>query len=152
MTYTAVCERNDGWWAVHLPQVPGVFTQACKLDQVAAMAQDAIAATLDIPADSIKIKVEPVLDPQAQDALRRLERATHEADEARKAVTAMAINAAEVLVGSGLTVRDAGWIMGVSHQRVDLLVQARVSPTSGTRWVSVSGDGFVDASRRSTRR
>jgi predicted RNase H-like HicB family nuclease len=143
MTYTAVCEHNDGWWAVRVPEVPGVFTVAPRLDRVEAMARDAIAAMLDIPADGIEIKVEPVLDPQAQDALRWLEKATQQADEARMAVAAMVIKVAKVLVGSGLTVRDAGRIMGVSYQQVDQLVHGEAPPTSGTRWVSVGGSGFV---------
>jgi len=42
-TYTAVCRRVGDWWAIDVPQIRGVHTQARRLDQVEAMARDAIS-------------------------------------------------------------------------------------------------------------
>jgi predicted RNase H-like HicB family nuclease len=56
-TYTAVCRRHDDWWVIEVPEVDGVFTQAERLDQVEAMARDAIALMLDVAAGSFDVEV-----------------------------------------------------------------------------------------------
>ena len=38
---TAIAERSDGWWAVDVPELPGLFTQARRLDQIDGMVRDA---------------------------------------------------------------------------------------------------------------
>jgi predicted RNase H-like HicB family nuclease len=124
VTYTAICERSGGWWAVHVPEVPGVFTQARRLDQAEAMVRDALALMLEVPEDSFDVELHPLVAPEAEEALAWLEKAKAEQRDAQAAVTEAAINAAKVLVGSGLTIRDAGRIMGVSFQRVDQLLHA----------------------------
>jgi predicted RNase H-like HicB family nuclease len=47
-TYTAVCRRSGSWWAIGVRELKGVHTQARRLDQVAAMAREAIALMLDV--------------------------------------------------------------------------------------------------------
>ena len=42
---TAVCTRSGGWWAVEVPEIPGLFTQARRLDQVEDMVRDAATVT-----------------------------------------------------------------------------------------------------------
>lgn len=39
-TYTAVCQRSQGWWAIRFPEVPGAFSQARRLGQVERMVRD----------------------------------------------------------------------------------------------------------------
>ena len=56
-TYRAVCHRSGRWWAVDVPEVFGVHTQARRLDQVAAMARDAVAATLEVDEADVDIEV-----------------------------------------------------------------------------------------------
>jgi len=34
MELTALCERGGGWWAVRVPEIDGLYTQARRLDQV----------------------------------------------------------------------------------------------------------------------
>lgn len=58
VTYTAVCVRSGGWWAISVPQINGVHSQARRLDQVRATAREAIALMLDVPADSFDVEVE----------------------------------------------------------------------------------------------
>lgn len=38
---TAICRRANGWWAVEVPGIPGLFTQVRRLDQVETMVRDA---------------------------------------------------------------------------------------------------------------
>lgn len=55
-TYTAVCRRSGRWWAISVPELKGVHTQARRLDQAEAMAGEAVALMLD--ADPAAIGVE----------------------------------------------------------------------------------------------
>ena len=60
-TYTARCQRVGDWWAISVPELKGVNTQARRLEKADAMVRDAIALFLNISADSFEVKIEPVL-------------------------------------------------------------------------------------------
>lgn len=57
MKVTAHATRSGDWWAIEIPEVPGVFTQARRLDHVAAMAADAVAVTTGANPDAIEVAV-----------------------------------------------------------------------------------------------
>ena len=65
-TYTALAERGEAWWAIRVAELPGVFSQARRLDRVESMARDAISLLLEVPADSFDIEVREVIDPARQ--------------------------------------------------------------------------------------
>lgn len=113
-TYTAVCRRVGGWWAVAVPELKGAHTQARRLDQVAAMAQDAIALMLDADPATIQVDVRPELPAAVAQALDA-RRSAREADEAAERATSAAVRA---LMRDGYTVRDAGALLGLSPQRI----------------------------------
>jgi DNA-directed RNA polymerase specialized sigma24 family protein len=123
MKLTANCQRSGGWWAVDVPEVPGLFTQAKRLDQVAARVRDAATLLTDQPEDSFEVTVAPHLDGVSADvtavkeARSRLRRAEAEAAVTNRRVAAK-------LAGQGLTVRDIGTILGVSPQRAHHLLQS----------------------------
>ncbi|NEG89801.1 type II toxin-antitoxin system HicB family antitoxin [Bifidobacterium aerophilum] len=54
---TAVCTCSGGWWAVEVPEIPGLFIQARRLDQVEEQVRDA-AEMLDTQIGTVTI------DPQ----------------------------------------------------------------------------------------
>lgn len=54
---TAVCTFDGGWWAVEVPEIPGLFTQARCLDQVEEQVRDA-AGMLDTQIGSVSIASE----------------------------------------------------------------------------------------------
>lgn len=57
--YRVRAVRSGGWWAITVPELPGVFSQARRLDQVEPMAREAIAFLLDVDAAQIgRIEVE----------------------------------------------------------------------------------------------
>jgi predicted RNase H-like HicB family nuclease len=62
MKVTAKTTRTNGWWAVEVPEVPGVFTQAKRLDQVPAMVRDAVSSMSDVPTDDVQVAVEALLN------------------------------------------------------------------------------------------
>jgi predicted RNase H-like HicB family nuclease len=122
---TAVAERSGGWWAVHVPEVPGVFTQARRLDQVPAVVADAIAALLDlIPAD-VTVELQPVLAPAVRERLSEARTARMQADELAAAAAENLRGVARALADDGLPERDIGAILGVSHQRAHQLLTDR---------------------------
>jgi predicted RNase H-like HicB family nuclease len=112
--YTAVCRRSGGWWAISIPQIRGVHTQARRLDQAADMARDAIALMLDVPADSFDVDVRPEV-PDEVDAARHARR---RADDAGQQAAEATRTAVQSLLASGYTVRDAGSLLDLSPQRV----------------------------------
>lgn len=120
MKVTAVAQRSGNWWAVHVPEVDGAFTQARRLDQIPHMAADAVALILGVDASTIDVTVEPhtgkdSLIAQAREAREAVDRAVDEASRVMR-------HTARELIADGLTVRDVGRVMGVSHQRVSQLV------------------------------
>ena len=118
---TGVCTRSGGWWAVEVPEIPGLFTQARRLDQVEAMVRGA-AGMLDVRVGAVT--VEPRLDETTQrmvdDLFAKRDAARKAQDEASK----LARSTVAALRGEGLTVRDVATVTGVSPQRVSALQDA----------------------------
>lgn len=125
MTYVARCLRSGDWWAIEVPEVPGVHTQAKRLEQVEAMAREAIALMLGIPEDSFNVEVQWELPHGAADTISSMFRARSEATNAQREATAAAQLAAWTLVEDlHLPLRDAAKVLGVSYQRVGQLLHA----------------------------
>lgn len=126
MKVTAHVQRSGDWWAVDVPEVPGVFTQAKRLDQVPAQVADAVATMLEIPVDSVDVDLAPALPDEAAaavaEAIEKSRAATVAAEEASRA---MRNAVAHLRTAEHLTVRDTAKVLGVSHQRVSQLEAAR---------------------------
>lgn len=123
-TYTASCTRSGKWWAITVPELPGVFSQARRLDQVEAMTRDAIATLLDVAPESFEIEVRPEV-PEAVATARQARAKLAEAEQSAEQATTAAVQA---LVEQGYTVRDAGSLLGISPQRVSQLTAAKPKP------------------------
>ena len=101
---TAVCIRSGGWWAIEVPEIPGLFTQARRLDQVEAMVRDA-AGMLDVRVG--EITVEPRLDETTQ---RMVDELSAKRDAARKAQD----EASKLSRSTVAALRDVATVTGVS--------------------------------------
>jgi predicted RNase H-like HicB family nuclease len=123
-TYTAVVERSGDWWAVRVREHPGVFTQVKRLEQVKAMAHDALVTFLDVDPADVDVEVVEELPQAAADDVRRARQARLAASAAQAEADDAMRTAAVRLVRSGLTVRDAGRVLGVSPQRISQLTRA----------------------------
>jgi predicted RNase H-like HicB family nuclease len=122
--YAAKAVRIGDWWAVTVEGVRGVHTQARRLDQVEEMARDALALMLDIDPQAFDVIVRPQLTSVEQGVLAQLAVAQKQLRDAQTAAAeGMAAAAAELVHGQGLTLRDAGSILGVSYQRVGQLMK-----------------------------
>jgi predicted RNase H-like HicB family nuclease len=120
--YEAQCVRSDGWWAVTVDGLKGVHTQARRLDQVEDMVREAIALARDVEPDAFEVDVRPILDDSTRLAVDEALAQKAAADAAQVAAQRAWRDAARTLVEDGLTVRDAGKVLGVSHQRINQLV------------------------------
>jgi len=156
MKVTAQAQRSGGWWAIEVPEVPGVFTQAKRLEQVPAVVADAVATMLDdLAAEDLEIDVVPVLDDEISSAVADAMRLAGEAQVAQVAASAAMRLAAHLLRENvSLSVRDVAAVLRVSHQRVSQLVDSfdssvpttdvEVAATVGGAWeVKVVGAGAV---------
>ena len=126
-TYTAKVVRFGEWWAIDVPELLGVHTQTRSLGDVEAMATDAIAAVLDVRPETISIRVDTELD---EETARLVQEATAARDAAARAQT----EANEVVASTvgylgrrGVSVRDAGYLLGISYQRVAQIRNKNVS-------------------------
>jgi predicted RNase H-like HicB family nuclease len=119
-TYKVTAVRSGRWWAIEVPELRGVSSQARRLDQVKSMAREVIALMLNVPEDSFDITVEPDLDSLGgvrgaiEAALRERKRANAAQDAASTAMR----HAVSEIRGSGYTSRDAGMLLGLSNQRI----------------------------------
>jgi predicted RNase H-like HicB family nuclease len=123
VTYVAHCVRSGDWWAVSVPGVRGAHSQAKRLDQVEPLVREAISLVLDVPEDSFDIRIEPVLVPDLAREVLRARQLRADADNLQREAGLATARAAVDLVKRGeLTIRDAGQILGLSHQRVNQLI------------------------------
>lgn len=130
MKVTARAVRSDGWWAIEVPEVEGVFSQARRLDGVAAMARDAVALMLDVDPATIEVEVQVETDHDAEVAAALEAKAA--AETAQADASAKMRQAITALLADDLTVRDVGAVLQVSAARVSQL-------SSSGKWESASG-------------
>lgn len=122
-TYRVEAVRSGRWWAISVPSLSGVFSQAKRLDQVEVTAREAIAMMLDI--DEIDVgPIEVDVTPPAPvvDLLERLHSSLSVAHEATEAAAEARREAAKILREEGLPIRDVGALLGVSHHRISQIL------------------------------
>ena len=121
MNVTAVAERSGNWWAVEVPEIPGLFTQARRLDQVDGMVRDAARM---LGREVGMVTVDPKLSEEGERMIDELLAARREATEARAKASRLTAGAVDALRGQGMTVRDVADIIGITPQRVSALANA----------------------------
>ena len=123
-TYTVRARRVGSWWALDVEGVRGVRTQVKRLDQAEGMVRDALSGVLDRPPGSFAVEVVPEAPRAVRDAVAKAARARSHAALAQEDALQLTREAVRRMVDEGLTVRDAGRLLGISHQRVTQLLQA----------------------------
>lgn len=120
--YSVVARREGRLWSLEVAAVPGALSMVRRLDQAEEHIREAIAYVLDIPADSFAIALRTEVPPEWDEKLRNLAALRHSADQAASAASSASRALASELKAAGLSVRDAGLLMGVSPQRVSQLL------------------------------
>ncbi|MEU6083871.1 type II toxin-antitoxin system HicB family antitoxin [Streptomyces sp. NPDC047108] len=143
--YRVNARRSGDWWALEVPDLPGVFSQAKRLDSAARAAAEAIAVMTDADAGTIDVDIVPELDRATRSALADVARAKRARAEAEE-VERQAMRAAAVALTNDMSQRDAGRILGVSFQRISQLLAlpaaaARKARGSGREATKRAGRG-----------
>ncbi len=121
MNVTAHAERSGSWWAISVPEVPGVFTQARRLEQVPEMVREAVRMLTSERVEEVGV----VTVTSADEAVAAAREARLRADAAAQDASAKMRQAVRQLASLDLTVRDTGSLLGISPQRVSQLAGKR---------------------------
>lgn len=148
--YQVNARRSGDWWALEVPELPGVFSQAKRLDKADQAAREAIAVMLDVEPEDVEVSIDAQLPVDAREALEKVEEAKLKAEAAAEAERAAMQRAAKVLTRD-LSQRDASRFLGVSFQRVSQLLTAGPVPRT-KRKAAVRVSAKKSRGTRSTRK
>lgn len=121
-TYSVRYEKDEtGWWVASVDSIPGCHTQGRTIVQARKRIREALSLFVD-DAEKAILKDEVVLPPNVSDLVetaienrKRLEAAQIESNRSAK------IAAKALTQDHAFGVRDAGEVLGISHQRVHQL-------------------------------
>lgn len=133
LAYSVRAERDGKFWLVHVPAVDR-WTQARTVAEIEPIARDLIRIMENLPdtaADEIVLDVDVVMPPPVDVLLAEARNLTEVADTLRHSAGARTRLAAAELHASGLSFRDIGVLLKVSHQRVHQLV----TEASDEKWL-----------------
>lgn len=120
--YTVVYERDEsGAWNAHVPEVPGCHSYGRSLQQARRRIREALELWVD-DADQAEFHEEIHLPRRAQTAVRRAKTARARAARDQQEAAEAARVAAQCLAELGLSIRDAGEVLEISHQRAQQIL------------------------------
>lgn len=132
-TYEVRAWQDDDWWLARVVAASdnadttplNSLTQARSLTKVEPMARDLIATILDVEEDVFSIEVQYVLPGAVSKVLCEAKGARAWLDAAQELWQDRSAIAARVLSNNGYSLREVAKLLGLSHQRVDQLLQRR---------------------------
>jgi hypothetical protein len=142
-TYTARVERGERFWLVTIPEIQRT-TQARTLREVEPMARDLIAVMEQLDPQSFELKADIVFPPVAYEHWTRAAQLRDQSARAQAEAAEEARKAARSLAALGLTVRDVGTVLEVSHQRAAQLITEAGAPARSADGSDVAMDRAVD--------
>ena len=124
-TYPVDVVRDDGWWIMHA-RIPKtiIYSQAKRINDVEPMIRDAIAGVLDIDPGSFALKLTFDLDAEVLEQVNRAREVSLEAAEVQERASRESRAAVQALREEGLTLKEAGYFLGVTPQRVAQLLNS----------------------------
>jgi predicted XRE-type DNA-binding protein len=133
--YQVRATRAGIWWEIDvtsgLPDHVVGVSQARRLTEVEPTARAVIAELLDVDPDTIDLDVQAVLPESLQQAVDAFRDARIVDAVARAETSRARSRATTALVGAGLTRREVAALLGVSHQRVQQLVDGGDADADG---------------------
>jgi len=120
-----VYERDeDGWWAASVPSVRGCRTQGRSLAQARERIREALSLFVK-DAHRADLSDRIVLPSEVRRQIDRQLRLHERMEKDQRLLQESTLGTVRRLVKRGLSVRDVGELLGLSHQRVHQLVHAR---------------------------
>lgn len=136
-TFEVVYERDaDGLWLVSVPALQGAHTQGRTVPQARERIREVVALVAGIDEADQRLVERFALGPGVEDSASAARGAREAAEAAQEQARIFQRDAAEKLLGAGLSVRDAGEVLGVSHGWVQKLTAGTVGATTGRRVAS----------------
>lgn len=124
-TYEVVYERDDdGWWAASVPSVRGCRTQGRSLAQARERIREALSLFVK-DAQRAELRDKIVLPAEFRRQVDRQLRLRQALEEEQRLLQQSTQGTVRQLVKRGLSVRDVGELLGLSHQRVHQIIHAR---------------------------
>ena len=134
---TVTYERDeDGWWVATANEIAGCHTQGRSIGQARQRFIEALGLFVDRP-ERVSLLEDVQLPATARRAVEASLEARAKADEGHRLAQDSTQKAVETLTSElAMSVRDAGELLGLSHQRVQQLVRTqrgRGQPTKHVR-------------------
>jgi hypothetical protein len=122
--YRVEVTRQDRWWSMHtlIPRTV-IYSQARDIEDVEFMIRDAIAGALDVDPESFDVDLEFELASDVVDQVERAREAAAEAADVQARASRESRAAVQALRDEGLTLKEAGYFLGVTPQRVAQLLK-----------------------------
>lgn len=125
MTFAVKFEPDDGGWLAWVPSVQGCRTWGRSLAAARRGIREALATCTDVLgaeaeriAQAAKLDEDFKLPAEAKREVARRRRVVSRAEAAEKSAQDATREAARSLARTGLSLRDTGAILGLSHERV----------------------------------
>lgn len=124
-TYQVDVVKDQGWWVMHA-RIPRtiIYSQARRIGDIEFMIRDAIAGALDVDPQSFAIELTFDLDSTVLDQVDRARKVSLEAAEIQERASRESRAAVHALRKEGLTLKEAGYFLGVTPQRVAQLLNS----------------------------
>jgi hypothetical protein len=124
--YTVRCEWDEtGWWVVTVSELSGAVTQSRRLDQVPRDVAEVVRLLTGEPPGDYELDVEAHFPGPAGEQATKAAALRSESDRLSHEAKEVAASAVAALRAAGLTYRDIGALVGVSHQRAQQLSEER---------------------------
>ena len=122
--YTIEARRSGGWWALTVPELPGVHSQVRRLEQAEAMVTDAIALAFDVDSATVRVYGPiPIVNPELDELLQSTRERRQQLARLRTDVDALSRKLARDMASQGIPVRDIATALDVSFQHAAKLAK-----------------------------
>jgi len=114
---------EDGWWIVRILEARGVHSNGRTLEEARRRVREALSLDIGDTAFSVEFTERIALPPNARRELSRHLTARRRAEDQTQQAMKAAKGAARALARAGLSVRDAGSLLGLTGARVSQILK-----------------------------
>jgi transcriptional regulator with XRE-family HTH domain len=137
-TYQIKAWQEDDWWLARVVDASetadraplNAITQARNLAKIESMGRDLIATILDADEDTFDVEVDYALPSRASDVVAQAKGARAWLDASQSLWQERSTTAARALAEQGYSLRETAALLGMSHQRVDQLLEDRAGQSA----------------------